>query len=105
VKNSVPIFDNQNDESTFSFESTKITLDNVCLSFNIDGFITDDKSDDYRNKINNLSNAIKEINSYFDTFVNKTILNWWVVIENVFKFDINQGRIVECICNLQAYMF
>ena len=102
VKNSVSIFDNQNNESVFSFESTKLTLDQVCLSFEIENRLTDEIPDGDRTNINNLLNAIKEINSYFDTFVNKTILNWWVVIENVFKFDINQGRIVECICNLQA---
>ena len=43
---------------------------------------------------------MKAINAYFDTFTPKTILNWLVVIENTFKFNINQGRIVRCIVNL-----
>ena len=47
-----------------------------------------------------MKNTIKEINAYFDTFTNKTILNWMVVIENVFKFNINQGRIIKSIDNL-----
>ena len=47
-----------------------------------------------------VSTTIKEINAYFDTFTNKTILNWLVVIENVFKFNINQGRIIKSIDNL-----
>ena len=102
VKNSVRIFDNQDDESQFSFESTKITLDDVVKLLKIEDLKIDDMSEDDIKIIDNLLNTIKEINSYFDTFINKTILNWLVVIENVFKFDINQGRIVECIYNLQT---
>jgi hypothetical protein len=41
--------------------------------------------------------SMKEINSYFDTFVPKTILNWQVIFENTLKFNINQGRIIKCI--------
>ena len=103
VKNSVRIFDNQDDESQFSFESTKITLDDVVKLLKIEDLKIDDMSEDDIKIIDNfLLKTIKEINSYFDTFINKTILNWLVVIENVFKFDINQGRIVECIYNLQT---
>ena len=100
VKNTVHIFDNQDDELNFSFESSKITLDNVVKLLNIEDLKIDGISQEAIKIIDNLLNTIKEINSYFDTFINKTILNWLVVIENVFKFDINQGRIVECIYNL-----
>ena len=100
MKNTVHIFDNQDDELNFSFESSKITLDNVVKLLNIEDLKIDGISQEAIKIIDNLLNTIKEINSYFDTFINKTILNWLVVIENVFKFDINQGRIVECIYNL-----
>ena len=102
VKNTVHIFDNQDDELKFSFESSKITLDDVVKLLKIEDLKIDGMSEDAIKIIDNLLNTIKEINSYFDTFINKTILNWLVVIENVFKFDINQGRIVECIYNLQT---
>ena len=111
VKNNVHIFNNQYDELNFSFESTKIILDDFVQLLEIeelkkiaedDEGLNEEIKKNYIKKIDNLLKTIKEINLYFDTFVNKTILNWLVVIENVFKFDINQGRIVKSIINLQT---
>ena len=39
---------------------------------------------------------LKNITSYFETIVPKTINNWRVVIENMFLFVINHGRILKC---------
>ena len=93
VLNAVQIFDTQEEETLFLPESTKEIFDNVVnlLTINSSLSIPED-SPFFKN--------IKEVNSYFDTFVNKTILNWLVIIENVFKFNINQGRIIQSIYNL-----
>ena len=42
----------------------------------------------------------QDLTDYFDLFIQKLINNWLVVIENVFKFTINQYRINTCILNL-----
>jgi len=93
VLNAVQIFDNQEEENLFLPESTKEIFDTVVnlLTINPSLSISED-SPFFKN--------IKEVNLYFDTFVNKTILNWLVIIENVFKFNINQGRIIQSIYNL-----
>ena len=42
----------------------------------------------------------KDLCEYFDIFVEKLVINWLVVIENVFKFVINQNRINLTYINL-----
>ena len=46
----------------------------------------------------------QQVSSYFDTFISKTINNWAVVIENHFRFNINQKRIIECILTLTGQL-
>jgi hypothetical protein len=94
VLNAVQIFDNQEEEILFSPQSTKDIFDTVVNLLTINPSLSIPEDSPF------FKTTIKEINSYFDTFVNKTILNWLVVIENVFKFNINQGRIIQSICNL-----
>ena len=94
VLNAVQIFDNQEEESLFSPQSTKEIFDTVVNLLTINPSLSIPEDSPF------FKTTIKEINSYFDTFVNKTILNWLVVIENVFKFNINQGRIIQSICKL-----
>ena len=93
VLNSVKIFNNMDEENDHKDESVKDLLDSVTNLLTINPvFPIKDDSPFYK--------TIAEINLYFDTFVNKTILNWLVIIENVFKFNINQGRIVKSTFNL-----
>ena len=94
VLNAVQIFDNQEEESLFSPQSTKDIFDTLVNLLTINPSLSIPEDSPF------FKTTIKEINSYFDTFVNKTILNWLVVIENVFKFNINQGRIIQSIYNL-----
>jgi hypothetical protein len=94
VLNAVQIFDNQEEEILFSPQSTKDIFDTVVNLLTINPSLSIPEDSPF------FKTTIKEINSYFDTFVNKTILNWLVVIENVFKFNINQGRIIQSIYNL-----
>jgi hypothetical protein len=99
VLNAVQIFDNQEEESLFSPQSTKDIFDTVVNLLTINPSLSIPEDSPF------FKTTIKEINSYFDTFVNKTILNWLVVIENVFKFNINQGRIIQSIYNLHFKFF
>ena len=93
VENSTIIFENSNKENEINFESTKEILDSVTTLLTLNPIKPIDENDIvFKN--------IKEVNLYFDTFVNRTILNWNVVVENVLKFNINQGRIIRSIKNL-----
>jgi hypothetical protein len=42
----------------------------------------------------------RDVASYFDAFVQKTINNWYVVIENTLRFVINQYRINDTLLTL-----
>ncbi len=94
VLNSVQLFKNQQEEFAFTQQSTKELLDSVTDLLTVNPVLTIPADSPL------MRTTIKEINSYFDTFTGKTILNWMVVIENVFKFNINQGRIVQSIDKL-----
>jgi hypothetical protein len=90
VENSINIFEDSNKESEFNLVSVKELLDGVLGLLTVDSnVLINEDSTDYKN--------IKEANSYFDTFVNKTVLNWNIICENVLKFNINQGRIIRCL--------
>jgi hypothetical protein len=92
--NSVQIFNNEQEEVEFTQQSIKEILDTVTDLLTVNPIFSIPSDSPI------MKNTIKEINAYFDTFTNKTILNWLVVIENVFKFNINQGRIIKSIDNL-----
>jgi hypothetical protein len=94
VLNALSIFNNKQEEYEFIQQSTKEILDSITDLLTINPVLSIPSDSPI------MKSAIKEINAYFDTFTNKTILNWLVVIENVFKFNINQGRIILSIHNL-----
>ena len=94
VLNAVSMFDNKQEEYEFTQQSTKEILDSITDLLTINPVLSISSESPI------MRSTIKEINAYFDTFTNKTILNWLVVIENVFKFNINQGRIFLSIHNL-----
>jgi len=90
VENSINIFEDSYKESEFNLVSVKELLDGVLGLLTVDtNILLNEDSTAYKN--------IKEANSYFDTFVSKTVLNWNVICENVLKFNINQGRIIRCL--------
>ena len=90
VLNIAQIYDNEEEEFLFVSQTTQDILDTVVNLLIINPVLSiPEKSPFFKN--------IKDINGYFDTFIHRTISNWMVVIENVFKFNINQGRIIECI--------
>ena len=93
VLNIAQIYDNQEEEYLFVSQNTSDILDTITNLLTINPSLSIPETSPF------FAN-IKQINTYFDTFIYKTISNWMVVIENVFKFNINQGRIIECIKNL-----
>jgi hypothetical protein len=90
VVNSLYIFANSNEEAEFNSKSVKEILDTVISLMSTNSVIPISPDSKF-------VDSMKEINSYFDTFVPKTILNWQVIFENTLKFNINQGRIIKCI--------
>lgn len=94
LNSGIQIFNNQQEEFELTQQSIKEILDTVTDLLTINPVFSIPSESPV------MKTTIKEINAYFDTFTNKTILNWLVVIENVFKFNINQGRIIKSIDNL-----
>jgi hypothetical protein len=90
VVNSLNIFSNSNEEAEFNSKSIKEILDTVLSLMSTNSIIPISPESKF-------VDSMKEINSYFDTFVPKTIMNWQVIFENTLKFNINQGRIIKCI--------
>jgi hypothetical protein len=93
IENTTGIFLNSEKENEFNLQSVKEILDNFCNLFTIfDSIPIPEDAYFFKN--------VKELNLFYDTFTNRTILNWNVICENVLKFNINQGRIIKCIYNL-----
>jgi hypothetical protein len=90
VINSLNIFANSDEEAEFNSKSVKEILDTVISLMSTNSVIPILPESKF-------VDSMKEINSYFDTFVPKTIMNWQVIFENTLKFNINQGRIIKCI--------
>ena len=72
------IYDNQEEEYLFVFQTTQDILDTVVNLLTINPVLSIPENSPFFTNI-------REINAYFETFINKTILNWRVIIENVFK--------------------
>lgn len=93
VENSVNIFDDSYQEDEFTSQSQKEILDSITNLFIINPIIPiPEDATVFKN--------IAELNMFYDTFINRTINNWFVIIENVLKFNINQGRIIKSLYNL-----
>lgn len=93
VKNSVKLFKNQNEKLQFEEESIKEILNDLFNLLTVSD-ISIPKDTIFMNILN------KDLSEYFDNFVQKLILNWYVVIENTLKFVINQYRINQTIYEL-----
>ena len=94
VENTIDIFYNQEEKYLFESQSIKDILDNVVNLLTINPVLSIPEDSPF------FKIVIQEINAYFETFISTTILNWMVIIENVFKFNINQGRIIRSIGSL-----
>ncbi len=85
VKNILKIFKDQNEKNEFVEESVREILNNL-----FDILLVHIPLPEQSNLSILLNNNLSE---YFDMFVEKLIINWLVVIENILKFVINQSRI------------
>jgi hypothetical protein len=83
VKSTSKIFKDKEEEQHYNIETTNDILENYISLLDI--------NDDVFKK------NMETINSYFDVFIQRTIMNWRIIIENTFKFNINNGRIIKSI--------
>ena len=94
VKNSVDIFINYDDKQTFEPKSIKEILNDLFNLLTVGDIVNIPTNSPFMQILNS------DLTDYFDLFVQKLINNWLVVIENTFKFTINQYRINTCILEL-----
>ena len=86
VKNASEIFDNRPEEQGYNNKPTReILIDFFQRLHNYPGQLPDE--------ILNVFN--KDVVTYFDTFVSKSIMLWQVNAENIFKYFINNYRCVK----------
>jgi hypothetical protein len=90
VKNSVDLFENYEAKQAFDDISIKEILNNFFNLLTI-GVIPIKNDSQFIQILN------RDLTNYFDLFIQKLINNWLVVIENTFKFTINQYRINKTI--------
>jgi hypothetical protein len=90
VKNSVDLFENYEDANSFEASSIKEILNNLFNLLTI-GPIAIPNDSQFMQILN------RDLSDYFDLFIQKLINNWLVVIENTFKYTINQYRINKTI--------
>ena len=91
IKNSVEIFKNYDEKQSFEPQTIKEILINYFNLLIIRGIETDS---------NLMLILTRDVASYFDTFVQKTINNWYVIIENTLRFTINQYRLNDMLITL-----
>ncbi len=94
VRNSVDIFYNYTDKQSFEPKSIKEILNDLFNLLSVSDIINIPSNSPFMQILNN------DLTDYFDLFIQRLINNWLVVIENIFKFTINQYRINKCILEL-----
>lgn len=94
VRNSIDIFKNQTDKNTFEPQSIRELLNNLFKLLTLNDIVSIPEDSSIMQILN------RDLTDYFDLFIQKLINNWLVVIENVYKFTINQYRINNTIVKL-----
>ena len=85
VKNSAEIYENKADEMGHNVQPVREILTNYFQLLDLAPNLTD--------QIRNVFKS--EVVNYFDTFISRTILLWYVNVENILKFHINNYRCLE----------
>jgi hypothetical protein len=88
VSNSINLFKDIEEKTNFEEESIRDILGSL---FNKIQFI--DNTINANSYIMNILNT--DVINYFDTFIKKTISNWFALCENILKYVINYNRIYE----------
>ena len=91
VTNSVEIFANKSEEQGHNSQTIKEILLNYFI-------LLDNSPKPIPDEIRLIFK--KEVTNYFDTFISKTILLWYVNVENILKFNINNYRCLETLNKL-----
>jgi hypothetical protein len=91
VKNSTEIYANKSEEQGHISQSIKEILLNYFI-------LLDNSPKPIPDEIRLIFK--KEVTNYFDTFISKTILLWYVNVENILKFNINNYRCLETLNKL-----
>jgi hypothetical protein len=94
VRISVDLFKNYEDKQLFESKSVKEILNSLFNLLTVGDTISIPSDSHFMQILN------RDLTDYFDLFIQKLINNWLVVIENIFKFSINQYRINTCILEL-----
>jgi len=94
VRNSVDLFENYEDKQLFESKSIKEILNDLFNLLTVGEVISIPSNSQFMQILN------RDLTDYFDLFIQKLINNWLVVIQNTFKFSINQYRINTCILEL-----
>lgn len=94
VQNSCNLFKNINDKKIFESKSIKEILNDLFDILSVGEIISIPSNSKFMEILKN------NLSDYFDLFIQKLINNWLVVIENIFKFSINQYRINKTILEL-----
>ena len=94
VRNSVDLFENYEDKQLFESKSIKEILNDLFNLLTVSEIVSIPSNSQFMQILN------RDLTDYFDLFIQKLINNWLVVIENTFKFSINQYRINKCILEL-----
>jgi hypothetical protein len=93
VKNSAEIFENRSDEQAHNVQNTKEILLNYfqLLDLTVRG-------KEIPNEVKDIFNV--QVVNYFDTIISKSISLWFVNIENILKFFINNYRCLKTMLEL-----
>ena len=94
IKISVGLFENFSEKKNYNHSSIKDLLNTLFSKLTLNKKVIIEENSEIMDLLNN------ELTDYFDLFIQKLINNWLVIIENVFKFSINQYRINKTILEL-----
>ena len=93
VKNSAEIFENKSEEQAHYVQNTKEILLNYFQLLDLTAW-----GSKIPNEIKNV--FIVQVTNYFDTIISKSILLWFVNVENILKFFINNYRCLKTMMEL-----
>ena len=93
VKNSVEIFENRSDEQAHNVQNTKEILLNYFQLLDLTVW-----GNKIPNEVKDIFNV--QVINYFDTIISKSISLWFVNIENILKFFINNYRCLKTMLEL-----
>jgi hypothetical protein len=94
VKSSIKMYKNTEEKQLYEPKSIKEILNDLFNLLTVNDYVSIPNNSQFIQILN------RDLTDYFDLFINKLINNWLVVIENTFKYSINQYRINSTIYNL-----